>query len=171
MYKEYRDFLYTFFVKHVKIKSLAEDFAQDVFIKFWNKKDQIDSVKNMDAWLYTLAKNHLNDHYRRLATEKKYQESVWNEMERHSNSVMKEIYKKELEAEIAALVDTLPPRQKEIYILSRKGGLSLDEIAEKLEISPNTVKNHLVQALKVIRNGLKPMFMVWAIGILESLGG
>ena len=116
MYKEYRDFLYTFFVKHVKIKSLAEDFAQDVFIKFWNKKDQIDSVKNMDAWLYTLAKNHLNDHYRRLATEKKYQEAVWNEMERHSNSVIKEIYKKELEAEISALVDTLPPRQKEIYI-------------------------------------------------------
>ncbi len=77
VYTEYREFLYRFFIKHVKIPSLAEDFAQDVFIKFWQKKDYAGSVENIDAWLFTLARNHLTDHYRRLATEKKYQEMVW----------------------------------------------------------------------------------------------
>src|SRR5690606_12788126 len=87
--------------------------------------------------------------------KKKYQQTVWNHMERHSNVVLLEIYKKELENEIEELLDTLSPRQKEVYILSRRNGLSLDEIAERLKISPNTAKNHLVQALKVIRNGLE----------------
>jgi RNA polymerase sigma-70 factor (family 1) len=154
-YIEYREFLYRFFIKHVKIPALAEDFAQDVFIKFWQKKDQTDSVENMDAWLYTLAKNHLMDHYRKLATEKKYQDMVWQEMERHSDNVIQDIYKQELEDKIAVLLKKLPPRQKEIYDLSREKGMSLEEIAEVLNISPNTAKNHLVQALKVLRTGLK----------------
>jgi len=154
-YIEYREFLYRFFIKHVKIPALAEDFAQDVFIKFWQKKDQTDFVENMDAWLYTLAKNHLMDHYRKLATEKKYQDMVWEEMERHSDNVIQDIYKQELEDKIAVLLKKLPPRQKEIYDLSREKGMSLEEIAEVLNISPNTAKNHLVQALKVLRTGLK----------------
>ncbi len=154
VYTEYREFLYRFFIRHVKIPSLAEDFAQDVFIKFWQKKDYADTVENMDAWLYSLARNHLTDHYRRLASEKKYQEMVWREMANHSNAVIEEIYKKELEEKIAALLETLPRRQKEVYELSREKGFSLEEIAETLEISPNTAKNHLVQSLKFIRAGL-----------------
>ena len=169
VYTTYRDFLYQFFIKHVKIPALAEDLAQDVFIKFWVKKDDLGNIDNTDAWLYTLARNHLTDHYRKLATEKKYQQTVWNHMERQSNVVMLEIYKKELENEIEELLDSLSPRQKEVYILSRRNGLSLDEIAERLKISPNTAKNHLVQALKVIRNGLEgqhpAVYLLFAIGM------
>lgn len=153
-YTAYRNFLYRFFITHVKSPALAEDLAQDVFVKFWERRDQLHDIENMDAWLYTLARNHLTDHYRRLATEKKYQESVWNHMERHSNRVLLEIYKKELENEINKLLDQLSPRQKEVYILSRENGLTLDEIAARLKISPNTAKNHLVHALKVVRTGL-----------------
>ena len=85
LYAAYRDFLYQFFLKHVKIPALAEDLAQDVFIKFWENRASKRDIKNLDAWLYTLARNHLTDHYRKLATEKKYQEAVWYQMERHSN--------------------------------------------------------------------------------------
>ena len=155
VYTEYREFLYRFFIKHVKIPSLAEDFAQDVFLKFWQRKDYADSIENIDAWLFTLARNHLMDHYRRLASEKKYQERVWQEMERHANVVIEEIYKKELEDRIAVLLQTLPRRQKEVYELSREKGFSLEQIAEALDISPNTAKNHLVESLKFIRAGLK----------------
>src|SRR5690606_32213218 len=100
VYAAYRGVLYQFFLKHVKIPALAGDLAQDVFIKFWVKKDDLDNIDNTDAWLFTLARNHLTDHYRKLATEKKYQQTVWNHMERHSNVVLLEIYKKELENEI-----------------------------------------------------------------------
>ncbi|GAA5221044.1 RNA polymerase sigma-70 factor [Membranihabitans marinus] len=168
-YQDYRDFLYVFFIKHVKIKSLAEDLAQDVFIKFWQKRDEIHSLENIDAWLFTLAKNHLNDHYRRLATEKKYQSAVWQEMERHSNTVIRDIYKKELEEEIQALLETLPPRQREIYVLSRQQGMSLEEIGQTLDLSPNTVKNHLVKALKVVRGGLSAAHLIQVFILLEML--
>lgn len=154
IYEAYREFLYQFFLKHIKIPALAEDFAQDVFVKFWEKRHRIDSVDNLDAWLYTLARNHLTDHYRKLATERKYQEEVWHQMERQSNTVLLDIYKKELDNEIEELLESLSPRQKEVYILSRKKGMSLEEISLQLKISPNTAKNHLVQALKVVRKEL-----------------
>ena len=93
IYAPYRDFLYQFFLKHVKIPSQAEDFAQDVFIKFWENRSHHKNVENLDAWLYTLARNHLTDHYRKLATEKKYQKAVWHQMERQSNTVLLDIYK------------------------------------------------------------------------------
>jgi len=153
-YKDYRNFLLRFFIKQVKIPALAEDLTHDVFEKFWKKKDDMRSIEDLDAWLFTLARNHLRDHYRRLATEKAYQAMVWQDIELQSNSVIKEIYKIELEEEIKSIIASLPPRQKQVYELSRSSGLSLQEIAEKLEISPNTAKNHLVQALKVLRAGI-----------------
>lgn len=169
IYSAYRDFLYQFFIKHVKIPAVAEDFAQDVFIKFWEKRHEIHNIDNMDAWLYTLARNHLTDHYRKLATERKYQEEVRAHMEKHANSVILDIYKKELEREIDNLLNLLSPRQKEVYILSRKNGLSLEEIAVRLQISPNTVKNHLVHALKVVRQGLDERYTILIFLILLSL--
>lgn len=153
-YAAYREFLYQFFLKNVKIPALAADLTQDVFIKFWIRRDEIHDIDNFDAWLFTLARNHLSDHYRKLASEKIYQKTVWNHMERHSNLVMLDIYKRELEMEIESLLEKLSPRQKEIYLLSRREGLTLEEIASHLKISPNTAKNHLVHALKVIRTGL-----------------
>lgn len=163
IYIQYREFLYRFFIKHVKIPALAEDLAQDVFIKFWQRKNHADSIENIDAWLYTLARNHLMDHYRKLASEKKYQNLVWQEMEAHSNNVIQEIYKQELDEKIELILKKLPPRQKEVYSLSRENGLTLDEVAKVLEISPNTAKNHLVQALKVLRTGLKSGIFYWFI--------
>src|SRR5690625_8009225 len=108
----------------------------------------------MAALLYALHRYHLTGYYRRLATDRIYQQSVWNHMERHSHRVLLEIYKKELEKEIDELFDQVSPRQKEVYIISRENGLTLDEIAARLKISPNTAKNHLVHALKVVRTGL-----------------
>jgi len=169
VYAAYRGFLYQFFLKHVKIPALAEDLAQDVFVKLWMKREDLGNVENIDAWLFTLARNHLHDHYRKLSTEKKYQESVWNHLERQSNVVLLDIYKKELEQEIESLLELLSPRQKEVYILSRRDGLSLEEIASHLKISRNTAKNHLVHALKVIRNGLEGqhpvVYLLFAIGM------
>ncbi|MBY5959374.1 RNA polymerase sigma-70 factor [Membranicola marinus] len=170
IYESYRDFIYQFFLKHVKVPALAEDLTQDVFVKFWQKKDTFENIDNLDAWLYTLARNHLTDHYRKLATEKKYQETVWYHMERQSNSVLLDIYKEELENEIEELLNSLSPRQKEVYILSRKNGLSLEEIAVKLKISPNTAKNHLVQALKVVRQGLENHYTCFFVLLMIFLG-
>ncbi|MCE6989830.1 RNA polymerase sigma factor [Dyadobacter sp. CY323] len=163
--KQYREFLYRFFLKHVKVHALAEDLAQDVFIKFWQRKDHADSIENINAWLYTLARNRLMDHYRKLASEKKYQDLIWYEMEQHSNDVIQEIYKNELDEKIGALLKSLPPRQIEVYRLSRENGLSLDEVAKTLDISPNTAKNHLVQALKVLRIALKSSYVLFLFSI------
>lgn len=154
MYQEYRDFLYHFFLKHVKNPAVAEDLAQDVFIKFWEKRDQTDDIRNMNAWLYRIARNHLIDHYRKLATEHTYQQSIWSYLDHHSNPILLNIYGNEMEEKINSLIGQLSPRQKEVYLLSREKDLSLEEIAGHLKISYNTAKNHLVSALQILREKL-----------------
>lgn len=160
----YRQLLYRFFVKHVKIPALAEDLAQDVFLKYWQYQQNHHSIQHIDAWLFTMARNHLMDHYRKLSTEKKYQEAIWNEIESAANTVLDEVYKNELESQIQGALTTLPARQLEVYKLSREQGLTLDEIAQQLQISPNTAKNHLVQALKVLRASVATMAVLLLVG-------
>lgn len=160
----YRQILYRFFLKHVKIPAMAEDLAQDVFIKYWQNRQKLHAVEHIDAWLFTIARNHLMDHYRKLSTEKKYQEAVWNEIDSATNNVLDEVFKNELEGQIQDALTTLPARQLEVYKLSREEGLTLDEIAQQLQISPNTAKNHLVQALKVLRASVSATMALWMMG-------
>lgn len=160
----YRQILYRFFLKHVKIPAMAEDLAQDVFIKYWQNRQKLHAVEHIDAWLFTIARNHLMDHYRKLSTEKKYQEAVWNEIDSAANNVLDEVFKNELECQIQDALNTLPARQLEVYKLSREEGLTLDEIAQQLQISPNTAKNHLVQALKVLRASVSATMALWMMG-------
>jgi RNA polymerase sigma-70 factor (ECF subfamily) len=72
----------------------------------------------------------------------------------HSPDLIDEIQFRELEEKVEVLLKKLTPRQQEIYRLSREQGFTRDEIAEKLKISSNTVKNHLVTALAYIKSEL-----------------
>jgi RNA polymerase sigma-70 factor (ECF subfamily) len=67
------------------------------------------------------------------------------------NLVEERMLNRENEVRLRQAVDQLPPRQKLIFTLSRHKGLKHEEIAEELQISRNTVKTHLVQALKTLR--------------------
>jgi RNA polymerase sigma-70 factor (ECF subfamily) len=71
-----------------------------------------------------------------------------------------EIEFKELNNRVALLLDKLTPRQKEIFLLSREKGLTHEEIAKELNISTNTVKNHLVTALAFLKSNLNNNLMI-----------
>ena len=79
---------------------------------------------------------------------------ITNLSEPGSNPVEEDILSRENEIRLQQAVDQLPPRQKQIFTLSRHKGLKHEEIADKLQISRHTVKTHLVQALKTLRSVL-----------------
>lgn len=60
----------------------------------------------------------------------------------------------ELNKQVENLISNLPERQKQVFLLHREKGLTYPEIAEELEISKNTVENHMVKALKYLRRNL-----------------
>src|SRR5690606_20464170 len=139
----YRTRVFRFIVLFTKNEELAEDLTQDVLLKAWARRDQIQTLEDIDNYILKIAKHHVIDHFKKLAREKKYQEEIWLRIQNTTLPADHPIITLEIEKELDAIVMTLPPRQQEIYTLNQRKGLSLDEIATTLDIAPRTARNHL----------------------------
>lgn len=159
--KNYRVRIYHFMLKFVKDSALAEDLTQDVMLKIWLKKDKLSSMEALDSYILAMAKNHIFDHFKKLAKEKSYQKEVWHHLQNSENRTESKLATDDIQVQLDAILHELPPRQQQIYELNHDKGLSLQEIADQLNIAPNTAKNHLTRALKVIRSQMNPESFLW----------
>ncbi len=152
IFNKYCNKLHGFVLRYVKREEDAEEIVQEVFIKIWETRTKIDIYSSFESFLFTIAYNATISLLRKRVTEKKsfeYLKSV--QQFKTVENVIDELHYKDLKNKLESLLNQLTPRQKEIYILSREEGLTHSEIASKLNISENTVKNHLVSSLKFIR--------------------
>jgi RNA polymerase sigma-70 factor (ECF subfamily) len=152
IYQRYSNKLYFFVLRYIKLKEDVEEIVQEVFIKIWESRKNIDTHLTFESFIFTIAYNTTISLLRKRISEQKYLEKLRSIQQITSaDYIINEIQFKELNAKMLVLLEQLTPRQREIYQLSRESGLSHDEIAEKLDISSNTVKNHLVKALALIK--------------------
>ncbi len=168
IYKKYSRRLYGFVFRFVKQEADTEEIVQEVFIKIWQSRDKINIYSSFDSFLFTIAHNATVNLLKKRATEQKYVEHVKSlQLIDETYELTDEIHYKELMHKFQDLLNELPPRQKEIYQLSREEGLSNKEIAEKLGISVQTVKNHLVTTLSFLKNRLNNGLLI--SGLFVSL--
>ncbi|MCE4567001.1 RNA polymerase sigma-70 factor [Maribellus sp. CM-23] len=155
IYRKYSRRLYGFVFRYVKQESDTEEIVQEVFIKIWQSRDKINVYSSFESFLFTIAHNETINLLKKRATEQKYLEHVKSLQQiEETYEIADEIHYKELKQKFQGLLDELSPRQKEIFLMSREEGLSHKEIAEKLGISSNTVKNHLVATLSFLKKRL-----------------
>jgi RNA polymerase sigma-19 factor, ECF subfamily len=155
IYEKYCRRLFGFVVRYVKLESDAEEIVQDVFVKIWENRERIDAYSSFDSYLFTISYNSAISLLRKRIHEKKYLEHLrYVQQEYSAPELTDELYFNELNRTIQSLLAELTPRQKEIYRLSREEGLTHDEIAKKLGISINTVKNHMVSVLSFLRSNM-----------------
>ncbi len=168
IYKKYARRLYGFIFRYVKQESDTEEIVQEVFLKIWQSHDKINIYSSFESFLFTIAHNTTVNLLKKRATEHKYVEHVKSLQQiENSYELADEIHYKELEQKLKGLLEELSPRQKEIFQLSREEGLSHKEIADKLGISQNTVKNHLVSTLSFLKSKLDNGLLI--TGIFVSL--
>ena len=161
IYNKYCKRLYGFVIRYVKQDEDAEEIVQEVFVKIWENRNKIDIYSSFESFLFTITYNAAINLIRKRINEKKYLEHLKSIQEVNSPiELSDEIQFKELNEKIESLLNELTPRQKEIFQLSRGEGLTHDEIAKKLNISSNTVKNHLVSALKYLKSNLDNGLMI-----------
>lgn len=161
VYAKYCRRLFGFVLKYVKQKVEAEEIVQEVFVKIWESRNRIDVFSSFDSFLFTIAYNSTISLLRKRVTEKKYIEDlILQQQENSVDDSSVEIQFNELNEKIQVLLNELTPRQKEIFQLSRVDGLTHDEIAKKLNISANTVKNHIVTVLSFLRKRLDNKLLV-----------
>lgn len=153
IYNKYCHKLHGFVLRYLKQEEDAEEIVQEVFIKIWEARGKIDVYTSFESFLFTIAYNSTISLLRKRISETKSREYLkCLQQIDTADTIIDEIQFKELNQKVQSLLQQLTPRQKEIYLLSREEGLTHKEIAQKLNISENTVKNHLVTTLKYLKS-------------------
>ena len=155
IYKKYSRRLFGFVFRYVKQEADTEEIVQEVFIKIWQSREKINVYSSFESFLFTIAHNATVNLLKKRATEQKYAEHVKSLQQiEDTYELTDEIHYNELKQKFQGLLNELTPRQKEIFQLSREEGLSNNEIANKLGISVQTVKNQLVTTLSFLKSKL-----------------
>ena len=155
IYNRYYLKLRSYVLKFVKVSQYAEDIVQDAFLKIWEIRESIDPEKHFSGYLFTITKNLIFKFFKLAANNT----DVLNEIV--ISTVPQEIEEgnivewKELANEIQKAIQMLPAKRKEVFLLCKEEQMSYDEVSEKLGISRNTIKEHMVLAMKFIKNYLK----------------
>ena len=153
VYDQYRKRIYSYALNLTEDEDKAGDVVQEVFLKVWLNRDKLPNVSNFNAWIHAIARNYFFDAIKKLVKESAFLKNLTAAVDDSTNETENFILNKENEFLLQQAVEKLPPQQKLIFEL-RGQGLKQDEIAEKLNISKNTVKAHLARALSSIKNYL-----------------
>jgi RNA polymerase sigma-70 factor (ECF subfamily) len=140
----------------------AENIIQDLFVGLWEKKDSLNHVENINAYMYKLTKNKCLDHLKHKMVKERFIANTQSYYEQEISLKMQslECFDIELASEervemvVSKAISALPPKCREIFILSRHDGLKYKEISEKLNISVNTVETQMCIALKKLRSSV-----------------
>lgn len=167
LFHMYKHKLFAYILRLTESEMLAEDILQDVFMKLWNDHASLGNIENFGSYLFRMSKNQVINHFRRMAHETLIMVEILHQSATEHNETQDVMALKDVEKILGDIVEKLPSQQRIIYHLSREEGRSHDEIANLLKISPNTVKNHIVQAMSTIRMQLRKhadtMFLVAAM--------
>lgn len=154
LYARYWERLRNFCYRFVRSQDLAENYAQDIFLKIWENKELLDSEKSFSNYLYTIARNKTINYLRQVARSEILTRKFIN-AHTHKISLDSEGDKELLEQDYLNLLQnaicSLPPRQQEVFHLSRNCNLSHKEIAERLGLSVYTVQEYISCSIKSIK--------------------
>jgi len=154
LFKKYSERLYAFALSIAKEPYIAEEITQQVFLKVWEKRTQIDEYLSFKSFLFSITYSETISWLRKDTAEKR-KISRWGENSFFESDETTHIVEfNNIESLANGIIDSLPEKRKEIFKLSREQGYSYKEIAQKLGLSVKTVENQVSAALKTIREKL-----------------
>lgn len=170
IYADYFPLLVRFAKEYVISLEDAQNLVQDLFLYLWEHQELLSSISNINAFLFTLIKNRCIDFYRHRVSIEGRNEPLDSIHERELSLKMYALQRfdenlfaeEDIEVVLMKAIQQLPEKCREVFVLSRIEGLKHQEIALRLGISPNTVQNHIVTALRKLKIELKdylPLFL------------
>lgn len=146
--------IYRLAYRFLKDAGQSEEVVQEVFINLWLNKEKLDPDGNIWLYLYVIGKRLSLNALRSVSRSKYHTENLLAHFTEAHNDTEDLVLVNDLELFTERVIGALPRQQQIIFKLSRIEGYSHKEIADQLNISPNTVKNHMGTALKTIKSRL-----------------
>ncbi|WP_109831588.1 RNA polymerase sigma factor [Reichenbachiella versicolor] len=151
LYNKYWNLLFSIAYQKTGSQCDAEDLVHEVFLDIWKGREKIEIKSSFAAYIATSLKYKIFRQIESKSVKQRYQQHVVSSREETELNTQNYLAFNELYDLIEESVDGLPDKCKSVFKLSREQDYSIKEIAEELEISPNTAKNHIKYALKQLR--------------------
>ncbi len=146
----YKQRLFTFAWQLCHSAVEAEEVVQDIFLKLWEQRDKLSEVHSPRHYIYTMARNRTLDLLGKIARNEQMIREVWANITQPDNLTEQLLEAEESRKLIEAALSRLPEKKQHIFSLSRQEGLSHQEIASRMGLSVQTVKNIITEVLKHI---------------------
>ena len=160
IYHRYKAPVYAHIFNRLRDREEARDLAQDLFSNIWLKHEDFKLRSSLKAYLFSAARYKVFDWISRSQVESNYLTEIGSFIDSGECVTDHRVRETQLLALIDKEIENLPPRMREIFELSRKGGFSHREIAEKLDLSEQTVKKQVNNSLKILRTKFGPAIFI-----------
>ena len=147
----YHQDIYGYSISILKSKEAAEENVQDVFMKVWLHRENLNPEQSFKAYIFTIARNQAFNFLNKAANDVLLKEEIFYESQQsheYGDYSIREADCKKLRKQA---IKQLPPKRKQIFKMSRKKGMTYEEISQELGISINTVRNQMSKALESMR--------------------
>ncbi len=165
LYQQYAPVLVDYAAKRLTSLDEAQDLIQDLFVYIWERRSALDINQSVKAYLFLGLNRRIINHYRKDAYRSRYADQLKAMEERFFFGPDAFLEAKEMQRIVSDTLDGMPKKVQEIYRLSREEHLSNAEIAKRLGISEQTVKNQLSTAVTLLRKRLKLIGIVVVGGL------
>lgn len=155
IYDRYHQPVYRYVLNLIKIPELTEDIVHEVFVKLWDKRETIHIRENFQGYLFTTCRNQAVDATKRIIAERELKTELlryYDQAFLEKHYTQEELHRYDQLVEQA--LEALSPQRRRVFEMCRREGKSHQEIARELDISPNTVKEHMSKALATLRDFL-----------------
>jgi RNA polymerase sigma-70 factor (family 1) len=159
LYERYWETLFETAYWHLYDKAAAKDIVQEVFVYCWQKREQIQINESVVAYFRAAVRFKVLNYLKSETARERYQLLAGKALPVITYNTNDHMAMADLQASYRRELERLPDKMRAVFIDSRDHGLTIEEIAQKRAISPQTVKNQLSSALKKLREGLGNFFM------------
>jgi len=163
IYDRYFWLLHVHAYKWIRNREDTKDIIHELFTKLWSGREELDLENRLAPYLYASVRNRI---FNQLAREKyavQYSDDLESFLQRGECITDHLVRERMLMEIIESAVAEMPPRMREVFELSRKAQLSHKEIADRLDISEETVRKHIQHALRILRPRLQMIIIAWSL--------
>ncbi|PRD48137.1 RNA polymerase sigma factor [Sphingobacterium haloxyli] len=164
IYNQYYSLLYIHAYNKLRDRDAAKDIVHDLFANLWQRRESLTVTGKLSSYLYASVRNRILDYISKERSKASYLASLTHRIESQPDEADYHVREKMLEEQIETVLLQLPPRIREIFELSRKQYLSHKEISQKLNLSEQSVRSYIKDALRALR--MKLSMYPWILFVL-----